>query len=114
MRTAILAGVFACLLAVPAVAQECTEPFDDVVALYAENEIPHVVIEGKMLDKITARVEAGIGSDVGEVTRGFVAQVPIGTLVGLEVDGCLLPPFIFSTPQPPLSGRNHETGETGA
>lgn len=75
----------------------CPFPFDDLVTGFGDNAI------------VLPR------EDVPDAaTRGFIANLPDGSIVmGLEIDGCTAPPIVI-VPAPNLSGRNPATGKIGA
>jgi hypothetical protein len=98
----LAAGAFACLC-VPAFAAECQFEFDDTVIQLPAAGIPVALIEAADLQDIVEKVEALSGEEYGVVTRGFFAQDNGELLLGLEVDGCLLPKII-------LSGDNGNVG----
>lgn len=88
MRTAILAGVFACLAA-PAFAQGCYD-YEATIEQIESSGGTVVEIPDDKLDDIIARFTAP-GAD--DITRGFVSNLHGRLAAGLELDGCLLPPI---------------------
>ena len=110
----LLAGAFACLsLAVSAA--ECQYEFDETVVQLPIAGVPVVIIEPADLQGIVEKVEALSGKEYGEVTRGFFAQDKGQLLLGLEVDGCLLPRILLGAVPAGshLSGKD-EAGNVGA
>lgn len=111
----LLAGAFACL-SFGVSAAECEFPFDDTVAQLAAAGAPVVEVPADALPDLVERIEGDTGQEYGDVTRGFIAQAGGKILLGLEVDGCLLPPIVVGTLAPtsaPLSGKD-EAGNVGA
>lgn len=110
----LLAAAFACL-SFAVSAAECEFPFDETVAAFAAEGAPIAVIDPVELPAIVEKVEAMTGEDFGEVTRGFFAQAGGQILLGLEVDGCLLPPVNlgFAPAAERLSGKGPD-GRIGA
>ena len=88
----LVAGAFACL-AVPASAAECDAVFEDIIAKLTEGGAPIAMIPTDDLQDIANGAESLLGKDIGEATRGFFTEVRGQTLLGLEVDGCLLDPI---------------------
>lgn len=98
----------------PAQAQECAHPFDATVArLLTDPNVTEgkasirVVPDEKLVDFLAA-LEKGLSTDITvEVTRALVLVTVEGTVnVGLEVDGCLLPPITVLFPlNASFSGR---------
>lgn len=115
MKTLLIAGSLLCLC-VPAIAAECEFPYDDTVAQLAGAGAPVVEVPADALPDLVDRIEGDTGQEYGDVQRGFIAQAGGKILLGLEVDGCLLPPIIVGTLAPtsaPLSGKD-EAGNVGA
>lgn len=110
----LIAGAFLCA-SFAVSAAECEFPFEGTVADFSAAGAPIVVIEPADLPGIVKKVEAMTGEDFGEVTRGFFAQAGGQILLGLEVDGCLLPPVNlgFAPAAERLSGRGKD-GRIGA
>ena len=116
LKTLLLAGAFACLSFAAAAAQS-EIPVDYTNGDFSAAGAPVVVIEDADLPAIVAKVEAMEGVDLGEVTRGFLVNAGGRILLGLEVDGCLLPPIVVGmvgpAPTNQLSGKD-EKGNVGA
>lgn len=110
----LIAGAFLCA-SFAVSAAECEFPFDKTIGEFSAAGAPIVVIEPADLPGIVEKVEAMTGEDFGEVTRGFFAQAGGQILLGLEVDGCLLPPVNlgFAPAAERLSGRGKD-GRIGA
>jgi hypothetical protein len=89
----------------PAYAQEtaCNETYDYVTKYLDDNKIVYHVLTPEELTAFVEQYAKGLEG----VTRGFVGVTPQGKYVlGLEKDGCMLPPmFIAPPPNPKLSGR---------
>lgn len=87
-RTTLLAGLLSLALSLPAQAQQCW-PFDLVMqGEFQARGLPVAVMSPEVLEKAKGLFQAE------DATRGFVAQNEQGVfVVGLEVDGCLLPPI---------------------
>lgn len=107
------------LLAAPAQAQTC----DDFDAIYGQfvthpnvtsGELVLVAIpEAELPDFVAAIVEMGAVVP-GDVTRAFVLVGPGGTVVGLEVGGCLLPPINILAAVPTKGSGRLPDGTIGA
>lgn len=111
----LLAGAFACL-SFGVAAAECEFPFDETVGQLSAAGAPVVEVPADALPDLVDRIEGDTGQEYGDVTRGFIAQAGGKILLGLEVDGCLLPPIVVGTLAPtnaPLSGKG-EDGRVGA
>lgn len=110
----LIAGAFLCA-SFAVSAAECEFPFDETAAAFADAGSPVVVIDPAELPKIVETMETMLGEDYGDVTRGFFAQAGGQILLGLEVDGCLLPPVNlgFAPAAERLSGRGKD-GRIGA
>lgn len=114
LRNLLIAGALALALSVPAAAQECLYPFDETLATLQDNGMATVVVADEDLPAIVAKVEELTGVELDGVTRAFFVNTGVSVLIGLEVDGCLMPPIkLASLKSPPLSGRN-KAGEVGA
>lgn len=111
----LIAGAFLCApLAVSAA--ECDFPYDATIGQLSAAGAPVVEVPADALPDLVDRIEGDTGQEYGEVTRGFIAQAGGKILLGLEVDGCLLPPIVVGTLAPtsaPLSGKD-ESGNVGA
>ena len=112
----LIAGAFLCAsLAVSAA--ECEFPYEDVAGEFAAAGSPVVEVPADALPDLVERIEADTGQEYGDVQRGFIAQAGGKILLGLEVDGCLLPPIVVGTIAPttsaPLSGKG-DNGDVGA
>lgn len=114
MKTLLLAGAFACL-SFGVSAAECEFPFDTTVAGLISDGNPVNVIDPTELPEIVETIETMLGADFGAVTRGFFAEAGGKILLGLEVDGCLLPAINMglAPTSAPLSGKD-EAGNVGA
>lgn len=88
------AGAFACLT-FAAHAEECEFPFDKTVGELAAAGAPVAIVPEADLAALVEKVEEIGGQDSGDVTRAFIAQAGGNVLLGLEVDGCLLPPIVL-------------------
>lgn len=89
---AIAAIGTALALSTPTYADSCTDPLDRVVANYAANGNAPVMLS-----------DAEVGSAMeeyalGEVSRGFYVVIDAQMYLGLEVNGCLLPPIAVHHP----------------
>lgn len=115
-KNLLIAGAFACL-SFGAFAAECQHPFDATVGEFSAAGANPVIIPDDKLAEFVDRVEDMNGVHLGEVSRGFMVVAGGKLLLGLEVDGCLIPPIVLglvSAPKAPkLSGKN-EAGEIGA
>jgi hypothetical protein len=115
-RNLLLAGAFACA-SFAVSAAECEYRFDDLIGQFAAAGAPIVEIGEADLPAIVAKAEEMEGVDLGEVTRGFLVNAGGQILLGLEVDGCLLPPILVGlvgpSPTNQLSGKD-EKGNVGA
>lgn len=111
----LIAGAFLCAVSV-ASAAECEFEFEAVVGQFQAAGAPVVVIDPAELPNVVANVEIMTAQDMGEVSRGFFAQAGGKILLGLEVDGCLVPPIAVGIAQPTggqLSGKD-DAGRVGA
>lgn len=108
MKLLLSAALAACLV-VPAFGQEtpaCQYPYDAVAAEFAAAGSPVSEIPAEDLPKVIEQLESLTGKAYPNVTRGFIAVVGGKVLLGLESDGCLLPPIIVAQVKPErLSGR---------
>jgi len=97
-------------------AAECEFPFDAIVGEFSAAGSPVMVVPDDELAQIVGAIETVLGTDYGDVTRAFFAQSGGKTLLGLEVDDCLLPPInLGPVPAPArLSGKDPKTGQIGA
>lgn len=75
----------------------CDFTFDDTVAFYASRGVPVGIVNEDRLDDMAR--EHG----VEKATRGFVIPGNSGLLLGLEVDGCLLPPITMAPKSPEVN-----------
>lgn len=114
-KTLLIAGAFACLSFGACAAEECEFAFEPTIAEFAAAGAPVVEVPASDLPKLVAEVEAVTGEEYGDVTRGFLVRVADVVLLGLEVDGCLLPPIVVDrlASDEQLSGRGKD-GKTGA
>ena len=114
IRIAALTG--ALLLSGAAYAADCEFPFDAIVGKFGEAGAVVKIIPPESLSSIGDEAEKVFGREIGAVTRGFVAVVGGKMLLGLETDGCLLPPIDLG-PAPggveQLSGKD-AAGRVGA
>lgn len=106
----LLAAALAACLVVPAFGEEkapvCKFTYDAVAAGYAAQSNPVVEIDPADLSAIVAKVEEVEGKAYPNVTRGFVVNEGGRILLGLEADGCMLPPILIGIAKPErLSGR---------
>lgn len=111
---ALIAGAFLCA-SFAASAAECEFPFDRTIGEFSAAGAPVVIIKTDELPGIVSKVETMTGDEIGDVTRGFFTQAGGQILLGLEVDGCLIPPIVlgFAHPVDQLSGRD-KAGRVGA
>lgn len=115
LKTLLAAGALLCA-SFAVSAAECEFPFDVTVGQFAAAGAPLVIIDPADLPEIVANVETMTGQDLGDATRGFLAQAGGKILLGLEVDGCLIPPIAVGIAQPTggqLSGKD-DAGRIGA
>ena len=111
----LIAGAFLCA-SFAVSAAECDFPFDATVGELSAAGAPVAIIDPTELDQIVGAVETMLGTDYGDVTRGFFVEAGGKILLGLEVDGCLLEPInlgLASSSAAPLSGKD-EAGNVGA
>lgn len=98
MKSLALAGALALVLSSPAVA--CYE-WDSVVGT-APPTVQITEIPAADLPRLVADLEAKTGTKYEGVTRGFIAlEPPALAIIGLEIDGCVLPPIDLTTLPPP-------------
>lgn len=114
--TLLAAGALACLSFAVAAA-ECEFPFDKTVGEFSAAGATVKIIPADSLPPIAEQAGKIVGKDLGAVTRGFLVVAGGKVLLGLEVDGCLIPPIavgIMNTkPATPLSGKA-PNGDIGA
>lgn len=79
-------------------AAEC-ERMDDVVAKFIAAGAQPFIIPADRLPKTVEDAEQIIGQPLPQPSRGFLVVTPRETVLGLEVDGCLLPPIVMETPK---------------
>ena len=88
-------------------AKLCEFYMDDVVRVYTTAGIPVLFVDEADMPEFVANLSITMGETFEGVTRAFMVDVRGQMLVGIEVDGCLLPPIFLSVPITParLSGR---------
>ena len=95
-RAAFGAATLTILSSTPALAAQCNEPFEMVVAQYEATGNNPVMLND---DEIGAAMEQ---FELTDVSRGFYVEIEAHILLGLEVDGCLLPPILMVQPLRPM------------
>ena len=88
------------LSSAPAVAETCGDPLDVVVARYEAAGSDPVMLGPDELHAAMTEF------NLSDVSRGFYVEIEAHVLLGLEVEGCLLPPIEMTQPLTPtrLSG----------
>ena len=112
----LLVAAFAACFVVPAFSAECLNPFDETIGNFSANGGVVKIIDPSELPAIAKAAGKTMGHDIGEVTRGFVVAYGGVLRLGLEVDGCLLPPINLGPVSPAveqLSGKGLN-GQIGA
>lgn len=77
---------------------EC-ERMDDVVAKFTAAGASPFIIPADKLAKTEADAVEIIGQPLPPASRGFLVVSRDRTIIGLEVDGCLLAPILIVTPK---------------
>lgn len=67
---------------------------DLVLLTYLQAGVVPIVVPPEALPSLIAEIEADTGADLDGATRAFTVPTLGGALIGVEVDGCLRPPFI--------------------
>lgn len=116
LKTALLAVAFLCA-AFAVSAAECEYPFDKTIGEFSAAGATVKIIPADQLPPIAEQAGKIAGKELGAVTRGFLVVAGGKVLLGLEVDGCLIPPIavgVMNTkPTPALSGKA-PNGDIGA
>ncbi len=112
MRLTLLVGATLLALNFPALAQTCENTYDDVARQFAEIGSPVSEIPADKFAAFKENLRAA-GQDVEGVTRAFVATSGGALLLGLEKDGCLLPPIVIGpAPAAPVAPGPTKSGVT--
>jgi hypothetical protein len=90
--TLVLGAALVAMPSAPALAASCPEPLDMVVARYEAAGNDTVMLND---DEIGAAMEQ---FDIPDISRGFYVEIDARMILGLEVDGCLLPPIEMTQP----------------
>lgn len=81
----------------PTPAAECVS-FDVELQGLIDRGVPVFIFKWAGIGLMTREVEKRTGRDFPGVTRAFAVPLPTELMVGLEADGCLLPPVHIVDP----------------